>query len=64
MPRSRSTTARDDLRAEFVGCYNVLLEQKDVLLTVDDPVKCKTAADLLLAAIVSSRSSLLMTRLY
>jgi hypothetical protein len=64
MPRSRSRTARDDLRAEFVDCYNVILEQKDVLITVDDPVQRKTAADLLLAAIVSTRSSLLMTRLY
>ena len=61
-----TNTDRDIVRKDFLACYAVLLEQKDVLLAFDgddDGSERHKAAKAFLATLVSSlsRSSLLMS---
>lgn len=55
MPRTRNTDARDAVRADFVACYDAILEDKDVLLTSDDSSEKKEATGRLLGALVRTR---------
>jgi hypothetical protein len=57
MPRTRTTDARDAVRADFVACYDSILEDKDVLLTSDDTSEKKEATGRLLGALVRTHRS-------